>query len=84
MNEAASHPQDHEVWIDGYGTGTLVWSCYGYSTGGEYENIIVDLSDFSGNHTICFVDLTSEQRYIDTTFYSSIFLFSCIALFIRF
>jgi len=38
----------------------LVWGCYLYDTGDDYVNINVDLSKFSGHHTISFVCLTSE------------------------
>ena len=56
--ESYQHPMDLEVWVDGYTSGDLVWSSYGH-THTTYEEGIVDLSSYTGNHTISFVGRTS-------------------------
>jgi len=57
--ESSSHPMDLEVWIDGYPGGTMVWHDYGY-THTTYQEATVDLSSYTGDHTISFVAQTSD------------------------
>ena len=54
--ETATHPMNLEIYVDGI---DLVWSDYRY-THTDCELNTVDLSIYSGDHTISFVGMTSD------------------------
>jgi hypothetical protein len=61
-------PQSLEVYLDGKDGGTLIWSDYDFSHS-TYQQAIVDLTDYTGDHFIEFVNAGPTGLYghvIDT------------------
>ncbi len=52
--ENSDNPMDLEVYVNG----TLVWSEYGY-THEDYQEVVIDLSGFTGSHSIAITAMTS-------------------------
>jgi hypothetical protein len=57
--ESATTPMDLEVYLDDT---ILIWSSYGFIHTTYYQ-VVVDLSSYSGDHTISFLGLTSSSTY---------------------
>jgi len=59
--EIATNPMDLELYIDTNDVSHMIWNDTGF-THTSYQQVTIDLSGYTGDHTILFIGMTSDMR----------------------